>query len=476
MARIALILIAFTLGACWEVGGANTQQSQPGNSDGGNIIGLQLIISRDGRHLIAAGPERDPSGPERAGTGGDRGVYSVDLQTFASVELELALDARRMAFAADDSAYFLTRLVGPTGFGDHGLVEQVSLTTGRRLGSWPVPVGSASLTYDERSDRIALWSLFRNDLHVLDPRSGTLRSFDLGRNLVDARWLPSGELGVVLATEFKGDLPTAEVVLFSPTWRQRRFEVPNCASRLVVSPVTDLALMAPMECIKDPVSVIDLGRAAFVENLPGFGPVAFSPNGRTVVAFGRQADLALFGIKTGTPFSLLFIELDNRSPGRAALTIDTLDIGDALPIYQVTPDGQVVLVYSVFDTASYDGIYLIDVATRSIRETSGPELPLDEFVITPDSRLVYLVQGGLYRLDLDTGRIVFIRLECGGIGEPAHCNPELINMLPGGDTLVLGWHFQPEYALFDIAHEVVTRTFVVGDRPDASELVDPIGD
>lgn len=458
MIRITLALVlAFGLGACWEVGGANTQESVRGNTDTGNVVGQQLIVSRDGHHLIAAGRLEGRAD-------GARDVFAVDLTTFASVPLDLSVDAQRMAFASGDNAYFVSQV----GAGE-SIVERVSLATGRRLGRWPVPVDMTYMTYDERSDRLAFWSIFRADLFVLDPNSGSLETRSFDRSLVDLRWLPSGELGVVLLTTWDGDDPSAEVILYSPTWRERRFAVPNCASRLVVSPATDIALMAPMSCQKDPVSVIDLGRAAFVENLPGFGPVAFSPDGQTVVAFGRQADLAGFGIETLTPYSLLFISLDGRTErdaprSRSTHRIETLDIGDALPIYQLTPDGQVVLIYSVFASASYDGIYLVDVATRSIRETSGPELPLDEFVITPDSRLVYLIEGGLFRLDVATGKIAFVTLECGGPGEPSRCNPELVNLLPDGRTLVLGWRNDPEYALFDIAREAVTRTFVVGAR------------
>ena len=68
---VFLSLIAlFT--ACWEVGGANTQESVRGNADHGNLIGYQLIVGEDGRHLIATGAE-------------GQGVYSVDLQRFSSV-------------------------------------------------------------------------------------------------------------------------------------------------------------------------------------------------------------------------------------------------------------------------------------------------------------------------------------------------------------------------------------------------------
>lgn len=435
--RTFVLVVAVTLSACWEVGGANTQESVRGNTNEGNLVGQQLIVSRDGRYLIASGA---------AGSG----VFSVDLLSFASVRLDLAVDARRMAFTDDGAAYFAS------GDGELGVVEKVSLATGRGLGRWVLPHEQLYLTYDARSDRLVSWSpIVSKQVFVLEPGAGRVKILDFDQPLVDVRWVPSGELAVVQAHEWQGDEPVTEVTLISPTWRERRFEVPNCASRLVVSPVNDLAMIAPVDCRKDPVSVIDLGRASFIENLPGFGPVAFSPDGETAIAFGRKADLASFGIDVGTPFALLFISTRDGS-------IETLDLGDALPLYSLTPDGQVVLVYSVFESATYDGIVLIDVATRTLRETTGPEVPLHEFVITPDSRLVYLIEGGLFRLDVRTGVIDYVALSCGDIGEPSRCNPELVNLLPDGDTLVLGWRDDPEYALFDIPSERVRRTFVVG--------------
>jgi len=76
----------------------------------------------------------------------------------------------------------------------------------------------------------------------------------------------------------------------------------------------------------------------------------------------------------------------------------------------------------------------------------------------------------VYRLDVATGRIAYIQIACGGVGEPARCNPALVNMLPAGDTLVLGWRDTAAFALFDITREVVKRTFVVGgsSTPTAS--------
>ncbi len=445
-----LALVSIMFAGCWEVGGANSQQSVVGNADGGNFLGQQIIIDEEGRHLVATGR-------------GGKGIFAVDLATFASTPITLGFDAQRMVFAQGGAAYFIGVQDTEAATGGIGVVERVSLETGRRLGRWTTPGASGLVAYDPRTERIALWMYFGKEVHVLEPRAGKVTVHHVDRGAMDVRWTPRGDLAIVGVHDFRGDEPETPVTLVSPAGEERAFIVPNCASRLVISPDSDLAMIAPVDCRKDPVSVIDLARGTFVENLPGFGPVAFSPDGETVIAFGRQAELATFGIASETPYSLLFISTRDWS-------IETLEIGDALPIYSLTPDGQVVLVFSVFESASYDGIFMIDVATKTIRETSGPEVPLSEFVITPDSRLVYLIEGGLFRLDVATGVISYVTIACGGVGEPTRCNPELVNLLPDGDTLVLGWRNEPEYALFDVPSERVTRTFVVGERAGGPPL------
>ncbi len=443
MFRTFALTMTLALTACWEVGGANQQQSLLGNGETGNAIGFELSISDDGRYLVAAGA--------------DQRLYAVQLDTLRAVPMRVGA-AERMVFADADSAFF-------TSHPEDGvtIVERASLRTGDRLGHWRVPVGSRFIAFDSPTQRLAFWSWFMRDVHVLDTRSADLHVFASGDGVIDVRWLRSGELAVVDATTWRGDEPVTLIHLWGEGWRERRIEVPNCASKLVISPVDDLALLAPTSCQKDPVSVIDLDRGEFVQNLPGFGPVAFSPDGKTAVAFGRQADLATFGITTEAPYSLLFIEMTDR-------TIETLELGDSLPIYQLTPDGEVVLIFSVLESATYDGIFLIDIATRTIRETHGPEVALREFVITPDSTLVYLIENGLYRLDVTTGDIGYVSLACGGEGLPTRCNPELVNLLPNGETLVLGWRQDPELALFDIPSEQVTHSFVVGAGTNPGQL------
>ena len=58
MFRTFALTMTLALTACWEVGGANQQQSLLGNGETGNAIGFELSISDDGRYLVAAGADQ----------------------------------------------------------------------------------------------------------------------------------------------------------------------------------------------------------------------------------------------------------------------------------------------------------------------------------------------------------------------------------------------------------------------------------
>jgi hypothetical protein len=91
-------------------------------------------------------------------------------------------------------------------------------------------------------------------------------------------------------------------------------------------------------------------------------------------------------------YHLMFI--DSRDLG-----FDTLPVGDSLPRYALTPNGKMLLV----DSASWfdDGkLRVLDIASREIRSISGPDVRLDDYVITTDSTRVFLLDRGLFDLSI----------------------------------------------------------------------------
>lgn len=435
MRTLAIAALCSSLVGCWDLA-ENDNRAEPGNPHLGNTPLTDLAVSPDGRFIVF---------------GAQAKVTALDLHAFAFADLDAPTHGR-FAFAAGQSAWFLHH----DGTQDSKALNLVDLETGLVVRRERAPLNADALSYDARTGQLAAWARTGRDVTIVGPGRPLALSAD--RRLVDVAWLPDGALALVEDHTWDGDTPSTRILVHEPGQPQngRPITIPNCASRLNLSPDGRLGMLAPTFCAKDPVSVIDIANRRFVENLPGFGPVAFSPDGDYAVAFGRQDDLATFGIASETPYSLLFIST-------ADLSLEVLDLGADLPTYTITPDGEVVLIYSVFKTASYDGIVMVDVATRTLRQTDGPEVDLSEFVMSDDGELVYLIDGGLFRLDVQTGRIAYIRLPCGGLGEPTQCNPDRINLLPDETTLVLGWRATHELALFDIPSDAITRTVRLPD-------------
>jgi hypothetical protein len=216
------------------------------------------------------------------------------------------------------------------------------------------------------------------------------------------------------------DLTTGEVT---------RFEVPNCASELVLTPNARFAFLAPTRCTKDPVSLIDLDANRFVKNLPGFGPVAVAPDGMLAVAFidATHIEPSLYDDPAKIPpadqgrYHLMLIDT-------ATLDFRTVPLGDSLPRYAITPDGQILLV----DSPSWiqDGrLRLLDVAGARLVSLSGTDdVRLESYVITSDAERIYLLYDGLYRIDVAEARLQRI---------PLPFTPLNLNLTPDDARLIL---------------------------------------
>jgi hypothetical protein len=414
---------------CAGCGGVNDGESVRGNTAEGNRLGGDLILSDDGRTMVV----------QVQRNGAPFAVSAVDLRTQGAVDLEVPPGASRMVFGADDHGFFLTQT----------LVLEVSLSTGKRLRDWPFQIIADSITIDPDKQRLALWQQGGSEVAILELGS-EIRYLHFTGELADVRWIPgTGDLAATTSVGFS----ETRVAFIKRDGTRVETDVPNCASALRVAPGGAIALLAPTSCSKDPVSVIDLGRRSFVKNLPGFGPVDFAPDGGFAVAFGRRADLAAAGLTTGAEYSLLFIGLPD-------LALDVVSLGATLPTYRVTPDGGVVLLYSQLDWEG-NGIELVDVVGRRVRMTTGPRVGLDEFVITPDGKQVYLLDEGLYRLDIATAMVSALPFLCGRRGQPPRCLPDLLNLLPDGRTLILGFLAESTFSLYDTSTDTLLTTFQV---------------
>jgi DNA-binding beta-propeller fold protein YncE len=242
---------------------------------------------------------------------------------------------------------------------------------------------------------------------------GVVRSETFSKLIVDVDVAPS--LGYVIVTldhKWGDDDPETKIVKvpMGPTGETTTIKANNCSSELAVAPDGQYAFLAPTSCAKDPVSVIDLENDRFVKNLPGFGPVALAPGGEMMVAFidTDAVDESLFDDKSQIPsgsdqYHLMLIDT-------ATLEFDTIPVGDTIPRYAMTRDGRMVLVDS--PTWFDDGrIRVLDIAEMQLTAVEGPDVRLENWVLSQDSTRLFLLDGGLFDLDVPGATVEGVSLD-----------------------------------------------------------------
>jgi len=204
-----------------------------------------------------------------------------------------------------------------------------------------------------------------------------------------------------------------------------RSTVNNCAGEVEVSPDGQTAFLSPTVCNIDPVSVLSLadGGCEVRETTPGFGPVALSPDGTTVVAF-LDRDLPADGVpadvlSSNTRFHLMFMDAKT-------LKFTTMPVSDDLPRFAFTPDGKSLLVDLPLDPLA--SLKVVDVAAKKLREVKGPPLKLNAFSFSPDSSRAFIVDNQLFNLDLAGAAV-----RANGLNLPLAG----INVTPEGPTVVV---------------------------------------
>jgi DNA-binding beta-propeller fold protein YncE len=246
-----------------------------------------------------------------------------------------------------------------------------------------------------------------------------------------------------------------------------KLQFENCADELVVSAASGLALLSPTTCIfppdqkeldanedpppvfQDPISVITLGSREFLGNLPGFGPVAVTPDGSLAVGFTRrevlESDWDYWG--QSEPFGLIFVNTQT-------LEWEVVDFGHRIPAYTISPDGAYLYLYVDHDPSGKQTLSRMSLQPPHSRVTmSGPAVELDQFVWTAQGDTMYFISNsGLYLLGNYADSVTWI---------PMVVFPELLALRPQGDYLVLGEDDQPTFytAIFPTpGHELPTES------------------
>jgi WD40 repeat protein len=349
-------------------------------------------------------------------------------------------------------------------------VTAVDVQTRARLWSRPMESAATSrlrLVSTEDDRHVVAADVANGTVRVLDAYTGDVKhTTNLSGDIVDVQILPDDRRAIVVMDHvWSGDDVTTRIVFVDLDARvNKEVAVPNCADRVAVSADGSRAFLAPTTCVepsesrpKDPISLIDLapGSEAFVKNLPGFGPVAIAPVGTMAVGFLDMSaiDAALFEDTSLIPgadserYHLMLIDT-------ATLDYQFVEVGDRLPRFAVTPDGNVLLVDSSWTTDV--PARLFDVGAKEWRFINGAPLLLDNFVITSDSSHAYVIEtrfyNGLYDLDIAGGTSIEI---------PLDFSPRNINISPSDQLLYLRKD-DDEVCVFSLAERRCTAELNAG--------------
>lgn len=290
-------------------------------------------------------------------------------------------------------------------------------------------------------------------LAVIRTEPGTVAELSTAHALRDVAFSPVDGAVLGVSSRWKGDgMPEAQVYFVDPGTGALEKEITfmNCADELAIQPGGIIALLSPNQCMVhpviippeeeeewpppedewdewedwddgDPVSVIDLETREFVGNLPGFGPLAFSPDGETAVAFSRRETLmSQWNIFQQALVGLVFIRM-------ADLYWSVLEYGEDEPDYFIDPSGAHLYLHDREDNE--DRIVRLDMADQAMTVLDGPPTHLDGRALTPDGGAIFVVaQDELRRVSVggtavDSLSLTFV--------------PGQVFARPQGDTIVV---------------------------------------
>ncbi len=461
----------------------------------------EVLLSPGGKHLLAMAPL---PGPDKGWDEPGLTLVVHDLDTGDARVVPEVRDARRINFAPDGSAAYALGEDGRTLLSvDLGTARAKTLRVldepyrvldvspgGRYLVASNLPKTDAEEWFFDNDSCVQLASRSSRDqesacvLTIIDLETRLARQVTHDLPVRDLDFSPAHD-ELVLTSSFwpwDSEAPIATLTFVSlPGGELReRVEFPNCADELVVQPEGTLALLSPTNCRSaarppqpaspktepdepkekepkappppprrdyDPISVLDLASRTFIRNLPGFGPVEMSDDGRRAVGFTRRADmLQAWDYNQTADVGLIVVHLPS-------LHWRVIEYGRVEPTYYLGPRGR-WLYAAEFDldcsrTSPECGFYpdaarvfdLDEVLPQ--RTVSGHRFDFSHFSATDEGRTLYsLSDAGLVKLRLGDAETELI---------PLSVAPELVS--GEQDRLVLGEDDAPVFYLFDAASE-----------------------
>ena len=400
---------------CGSPGGANENQHVVGDQPGGVKLGLgEIAVAPDGSYVIFEGEGRLSVGWPASGVVEDLPIAKPTKLAFSK--------KRDVVYVGSDEDFKL---------------HAVDVRTKKELWASPLDIADqTSFRIETSDDDTRVITAGTTHLALRDAATGeSVAEQSFEQSIVDIALPSTGARALVVTHEtWSADAtqPTANVAVVALSdGKTSNITVANCASKLAITPDGARAFLSPTLCNKDPISLIDLtpGAEAWVMNLPGFGPLAMAHDGASAVAFvdAFNVDEALFLQPQQIPPHGMndpryyIMTLDTKS-----LTFDLTPVGNTLPRYALTPDGNVLLVDAVASTA--ERLRLFDTKAHTFREVQGPSVLLDNYVISSDALHVYALWQGLVDIDVQASIAVSI---------PLSFTPLNINIAPDNQTLYL---------------------------------------
>ena len=159
------------------------------------------------------------------------------------------------------------------------------------------------------------------------------------------------------------------------------------------------------------------------------GPLGVTPDGSTFVGYGGD----------GEDMQLALID-------PVTLEIDWIDVPDHNAFtYFVTREGNYVVIAPNFGRGT---LVLHDIDSDATTSMGGPEVDLREFVSRPGAGEIWIVDSGLFRLDLHEPDFGYIDIDF---------RPSRIHHLPNRDLLILNDIDEPVVRLYDPTAREVER-------------------
>ncbi len=429
------------------------------------LLYSDVILSPDGKHLLGMAPL---PGPGQGYNVPGLPLVAHNLETGAQKSFIDFVDLRRVNFSPDGKTAWLL-------LHDGRAVMALDLQTYKPGKTYYVGSEFTVLDVGPKGRFLVLDNLPRNDIEefvvtdqcdfqmkvangyrlinrchvaIIDLKTGTSQTFTTPHPVRDLDFSPVHDELVMTWSTWKGVTPQATVAFYDPVKGSTTelVEFTNCADELKIVPGKPLALLSPRSCAKDPISFIDLEKRTFLGNLPGFGPVAITPDGKTAVGFTHKQVMIDEWDHLGQKqeVGLIFVDIATRK-------WQIVDYGDKVPTYTLSPDG--AYLYSYEDHWKWvegrDGVVRAKALPSMLsqwhvashkRSVVSSHLKLRRFVWSNDGQSLYFLSskknGQLHRIEVGTPKAEHVLLDT---------TAELLNIRPQGDYLVLGKSDTPTF-------------------------------